>query len=66
MIKHDDNLFKIGEVASSCDTTIKTIRYYEATGLVLPTKVDSETGYRYYDKYALKLIQKIEKLKKHI
>lgn len=31
-----------------CRVTVKTLRHYENLGLLLPAKIDAETGYRYY------------------
>lgn len=38
----------IGQFAKENHVTIKTLHYYEKLELILPKKVDSETGYRYY------------------
>ena len=58
-----EKLFKIGEVASLADTTIKTIRYYEKVNLIKPKKVDEFSGYRYFDAVTIQLVQKVQKLK---
>lgn len=58
-----DTLYKIGEVAYMCDTTIKTIRYYEKTKLISPIKVDENNGYRYFNMETISFIQQIQKLK---
>lgn len=58
-----DKLYKIGDVAKICDTTIKTIRFYEKIGLLTPFKTDTFTNYRYYDKENLMELNKIIKLK---
>ena len=42
------DLFSIGEVARLFDINVKTLRYYDETGLLKPEKVNPETGYRYY------------------
>jgi DNA-binding transcriptional MerR regulator len=41
------SLLKIGEVATSSDLPIKTIRYYEEIGLLAPTVRRSEANYDY-------------------
>ena len=41
--------FKIGEVARKSGVPVKTIRYYEEIGLLVPTVQRSETGYRLFD-----------------
>lgn len=40
---------KIGEVASATGLSVKTIRYYEEIGLLEPTVLRSESGYRLFD-----------------
>lgn len=39
---------KIGEFSRMMQVTVKTLRYYEQKGLLLPYEVDEWTGYRYY------------------
>lgn len=42
----DNSNYKIGEVASKLDTSIRSIRYYEEEGLVIPHR--TEGGTRFY------------------
>jgi len=67
LLKYEDNttdkLFKIGELANACNTTIKTIRYYEKKGLIFSANIDKNNGYHYYDFNTLVKLQKILKLK---
>ena len=42
-------MFSIGEFSRITGMTVKTLRFYHEQGLLEPTHVDSETGYRYYD-----------------
>lgn len=58
-----EKVYKVGEVAKLCDTTIKTLRYYEQIGLVQPVSVDESSGYRYYDSDSVNKIQQIQRLK---
>ncbi len=46
-------LLKIGEVAAESGLSVKTIRYYEETGLLLPTVERSESGYRLFQPQVL-------------
>ncbi len=41
-------MFSIGEFSRITGLTIKTLRFYHEQGLLIPTHVDDETGYRYY------------------
>ncbi|MGJ3246801.1 MAG: heavy metal-responsive transcriptional regulator [Elainellaceae cyanobacterium] len=40
---------KIGDIASESGLPVKTIRYYEEIGLLVPTVERSEAGYRLFD-----------------
>jgi DNA-binding transcriptional MerR regulator len=42
------NRFKIGEMAKVNRVTIQTLRHYDNIGLLKPSMVDKDTGYRYY------------------
>ena len=46
-------LLKIGEVAASSGLPVKTIRYYEEIGLLIPTVERSQVGYRLFDEKVL-------------
>lgn len=46
MIKDQQQLFKIGNVADAVGTTIRAVRYYEEEGLIIPLR--SEGGTRLY------------------
>lgn len=40
---------KIGEVASVSGLSVKTVRYYEEIGLLTPTVLRAESGYRLFE-----------------
>jgi len=40
-------MYRIGEFSKLAKTTVKTLRYYEREGILIPEFVD-ENGYRYY------------------
>jgi DNA-binding transcriptional MerR regulator/effector-binding domain-containing protein len=42
-------VFSIGEFSKITGLSVKTLRFYHEQGLLDPTHVDPETGYRYYD-----------------
>lgn len=44
---------KIGEVAQQSELSVKTIRYYEELGLLVPTVERSQTGYRLFQPQVL-------------
>ena len=56
-------MLKIGEFAKMFDITIKTVRYYEKVGLLVPAYVDIYTGYRYFDKENIDRMYEILALK---
>src|SRR5687767_14341146 len=41
--------FTIGEFSKVTGLTIKTLRFYHEEGLLAPSYVDPQTGYRHYD-----------------
>lgn len=47
------SLLKIGEVAAESGLPVKTVRYYEETGLLVPLVERSETGYRLFQPQVL-------------
>lgn len=46
--KTEATLYRIGMFAQMNHITVKTLRFYEEQGLLLPAKIDEENGYRYY------------------
>ena len=42
-------MFTIGEFSRITGFSVKTLRFYHEKGVLLPSCVDEETGYRYYD-----------------
>ena len=56
-------LYKIGEISKMSDISVKTLRYYEDFGLIIPKEVDIYSGYRYYDDDNIETIYKIQALK---
>ena len=46
--KTGDTLDKIGMFAAMNHVTVKTLRFYEEQGLLMPELIHPETGYRYY------------------
>src|SRR5262245_28288653 len=42
-------LFSIGEFSRVTGVTVKALRFYHDEGLLSPTFVDAQSGYRYYD-----------------
>ena len=62
MKKHDDTLFKIGEVTKIISVTRKTLLVYEDMGLLIPAVKDEESGFRYYSADNLTQIRSIRSL----
>ncbi|MBD7963440.1 MerR family transcriptional regulator [Fictibacillus norfolkensis] len=56
------NLFSTGEVSKQYGVSVRTLRYYDQIGLLLPS-VKSESGTRMYRKEDLHLLEKITLLK---
>lgn len=58
----ENQYYTAGEIARIAGVSLRTIRYYDAKGL-LPPVSHSEAGYRYYDKSSLSLLQRVLMLK---
>ena len=56
-------MYRIGEFSELSKTTIKTLRYYEKEGLLIPAHVDQDTGYRFYETSQLPELAKIISLR---
>lgn len=56
-------MIKIGDFAKIFDVSIKTIRFYEEKGLIVPSFIDVYSGYRYFDDHNIKEMSKILYLK---
>jgi DNA-binding transcriptional MerR regulator len=56
-------VFKIGEFSALTHISVKTLRYYDETGLLCPAHVDRWTGYRYYSAQQLPRLHRILALK---
>ena len=48
VISMEYELMKIGELAAMAGISPKALRMYERMNIIVPAKVDEETGYRYY------------------
>src|SRR5262245_33237829 len=42
-------MYSIGEFSKLCGLTVKTLRFYHEQEVLVPARVDRDTGYRYYD-----------------
>jgi DNA-binding transcriptional MerR regulator len=58
-----DKVYKIGELSKLCKIPVKTLRYYDCEGLIIPDVTDKFTGYRYYSAEKLSDCNKILALK---
>ena len=61
--KTSDTLYKIGMFAAMNHVTVKTLRFYEEQGLLMPALIHPETGYRYYTLSQMAVIHQITALK---
>jgi DNA-binding transcriptional MerR regulator len=58
-------MLSIGEFSNICKVSTKTLRYYAKIGLIIPDKIDSENGYRYYSIDQLETMLFINRLKSY-
>ena len=54
---------KIGEIAAFFSVSVKSIRIYEKKGIIIPAKIDSKTGYRYYSPAQVQTLNTLIELK---
>jgi DNA-binding transcriptional MerR regulator/effector-binding domain-containing protein len=52
-------MYRIGQFSKICKVTVKALRFYEEEGLIQPRRIDSATGYRYYDSGQIPILHKI-------
>ena len=51
--------FTISETAKLAGVSVRTLHYYDKIGLLAPSEVISDTGYRYYNEEAVERLQQI-------
>ena len=56
-------MLSIGEFSKICKVSTKTLRYYAEIGLILPSEINPENGYRYYAIEQLEIMLLIIRLK---
>jgi DNA-binding transcriptional MerR regulator len=56
-------MFSIGDFARIGGVSVRTLRYYEEAGLLIPAAVDPTTGYRSYSAHQLPRLHRIIALK---
>ncbi len=62
--KTGDTLYKIGMFAAMNHVTVKTLRFYEEQGLLIPACINQENGYRYYTLSQMAVLHQITALKR--
>lgn len=58
-----DKLFRIGDVARLFHLSVSSLRHYEDEGLLVPEKIDPDTGYRYYSVRQFEVLNTIRYLR---
>lgn len=58
-------MLSIGEFSKICKVSTKTLRYYAEIGLILPSEINPENGYRYYSIEQLETMLFIIRLKSY-
>ncbi len=59
----ENKLYKIGDIAKMFNISISSLRHYENVGLLLPEKVDNNSGYRYYSVKQFEILNTIKYLR---
>ncbi len=57
-------MYSIGEFSRITGLTVKALRFYHEQGLLAPSCVDEQTGYRYYDAGKIELARAIGELRR--
>lgn len=57
------DMLSIGELSRATALTVKTLRHYHERGVLVPTFIDPNTGYRYYDDVAVERSRVIKSLR---
>ena len=58
-------MLSIGEFSKICKVSTKTLRYYDEIGLINPSKINQENGYRYYSIEQLETMLFVNRLKQY-
>jgi DNA-binding transcriptional MerR regulator/effector-binding domain-containing protein len=56
-------VFTIGDFSKITGLTIKSLRFYHEKGLLAPSHIDEQTGYRYYDRSKIERARVISRLR---
>ncbi len=56
-------LFSIGEFSRMSGLPVRTLRFYHEKGILIPFRVEAETGYRSYSAQNLEIAQVIRSLR---
>ena len=62
-LSEKNKYYSIGKVSSICDVPIKTLRYYDQIGLLVPQYRKEDGHYRYYEHTQLLTLHIIRKLR---
>lgn len=57
-------MLSIGQFSKICMVTVKTLRHYDSIGLIRPSRVNKENGYRYYSETQIADMLYIGRLKR--
>jgi len=52
-------MYRIGAFSMLTQIPIKTLRYYEEVGVLIPARVERATGYRYYEATQVERLNRI-------
>ena len=58
-----ESKFSIGEIAKIHNVSVQTLRHYDKIGLLTPSYINKETGYRYYSSKDFVIIDLIKQCK---
>lgn len=58
-------MLTIGQMSRACSVSIKTLHHYDRIGLLKPSQIDPDSGYRYYEDSQIPRMLLISRLKRY-
>lgn len=58
-------MLTIGQMSRACGVSVKTLHHYEKIGLLRPSRIDPDSGYRYYQESQIQTMLLIGRLKRY-
>jgi len=60
----ENNLRRTGQMARECGLTVSALRFYDSAGVLVPCRVDPQTGYRWYSSEQVRQARLVARLRR--